>query len=83
MTKNKTCFVVSPIGSNESETRKRADQVLRHIIEPCVKKKGYSEVIRADKISDPGTITYQIIDQIVNADLVIADLSEHNPNVFL
>lgn len=42
---------------------------------------GY-EVIRADKISEPGIITTQIIEHIVDAALVIADLTEKNPNVF-
>ena len=26
------CFVISPIGEDDSETRKRSDQVLKHII---------------------------------------------------
>jgi len=39
-------------------------------------------VIRADKISEPGIITTQIIGHIVDAELVIADLTDKNPNVF-
>lgn len=77
----KTCFVISPIGEEDSETRKRSDQVLRHIITGAVENLGY-EVIRADKISEPGIITHQILQHIVEAPLVIADLTERNPNVF-
>jgi hypothetical protein len=77
----KICFVISPIGEEESETRKRSDQVLKHIITGPVHELGY-EVIRADKISEPGIITSQIIQYIVDADLVVADLTERNPNVF-
>jgi hypothetical protein len=33
-------------------------------------------------MSNPGQITRQIVEQLLNADLVVADLSEHNPNVF-
>ena len=77
----KICFVISPIGEEESETRKRSDQVLKHIITGPIEQLGY-EVIRADKISEPGIITSQIIEYIVEADLVIADLTEKNPNVF-
>jgi len=78
---NKICFVVSPIGEEGSETRERADQVLKHIISTSVEPLGYT-VIRADKISEPGIITTQIIEHIVDSDLVIADLTEKNPNVF-
>ncbi len=77
----KICFVISPIGEDDSETRKRSDQVLKHIITGAVEQLGYT-VIRADKISEPGIITHQIIQHIVDAPLVIADLTERNPNVF-
>ncbi|WP_151885101.1 hypothetical protein [Qipengyuania flava] len=76
----KTCFVISPIGENGSATRKRADQVYSYIIEEVLSD-GWS-IERADRISEPGIITNQIIDRITSADLVIADLSERNPNVF-
>jgi hypothetical protein len=77
----KVCFVISPIGDEDSDTRKRSDQVLKHIITGPVESLGY-EVIRADKISEPGIITSQIIEFIVDAALVVADLTERNPNVF-
>lgn len=83
MSDKKVCFVVSPIGESGSDIRKRADQVLKHIIEPVVLTECmYDDVIRADKISNPGSITHQIIDHVINADLVIADLTGLNPNVF-
>jgi cell division protein ZapA (FtsZ GTPase activity inhibitor) len=77
----KKCFVISPIGSDNSDIRRRADQVYKHIICPPLEQAGY-EVVRADKISDPGMITSQIIEHVVSDDLVIADLTGHNPNVF-
>lgn len=77
----KICFVISPIGEEDSDTRKRSDQVLKHIITGPVEQLGY-EVIRADKISEPGIITHQIIQHIVDAQLVVADLTDRNPNVF-
>jgi hypothetical protein len=77
----KICFVISPIGEEESETRKRSDQILKHIITGPVEQLGY-EVIRADKISEPGIITHQILQHIVDDPLVIADLTDRNPNVF-
>jgi len=52
------------------------------VIEPASRKTGYAKPQRADQISAPGIITQQVIQAVADADLVIADLSEHNPNVF-
>ena len=79
---NKSCFVICPIGSPESEARQRSDTVLKHIITPAVEAHGYAKPERSDQIDDPGTITRQIIDRVHDADLVVADLTELNPNVF-
>ena len=80
-TNEKICFVIAPIGKPESDTRKRSDQVLQHIIRPAVESCGY-KAVRADKIADPGIITSQIIRHVVDDPLVIADLTEQNANVF-
>ncbi len=77
----KSCFVIAPIGDQDSDTRKRSDQVLRHVIRPAAETCGY-QAIRADEIDKPGMITSQVIQHIVNDPLVIADLTERNPNVF-
>lgn len=76
----KTCFVVAPIGSDGSDIRRRSDQILRHIIQPELERRSYS-VVRADMLAQPGIITGQIFEQLVHADLVIADLTGHNANV--
>ena len=81
MPEPKTCFVIAPIGEPNSDTRKRSDQVLRYVIKPAVSQVGY-EPIRADHIDKPGLITNQVIQHIVSDPLVVADLTEHNPNVF-
>jgi len=77
----KTCFIVCPIGDNNSEVRKRSNQVKTHIIDAALTPLGY-ETIRADVIDKSGNITTQIVNQLIEADLVIADLTGHNPNVF-
>ena len=77
----KHCFVISPIGEPESEIRKRSDQVLKHIISPAMEQCGY-DTIRADLISEPGLISTQIIQHIIDDPLVVADLSGKNPNVY-
>ena len=77
----KLCFVISPIGDPDSETRKRSDQVLKHVVRPAVTSCGY-KAVRADEIDKPGMITSQVIQHVVNDALVVADLTERNPNVF-
>lgn len=61
--------------------RKRSDQIFKNVIEPAVKKFGY-EAIRADHIARPGLITSQVIEHLIEDELVIADLTDRNPNVF-
>lgn len=78
---SKTCFIVSPIGSNDSVERKHADLVLTALIEPALADLGLTAV-RADQIGNPGLITAQVIDHVARAALVIADLSFANPNVY-
>jgi len=77
----KVCFVIAPIGEIGSPGRKRSDQVLKHLIRPATKECGYAAQ-RADEISEPGIITSQVIQRLIDAALVIADLTTHNANVF-
>jgi hypothetical protein len=77
----KTCFVISPIGESGSETRKRSDIVLKYVISPAAEQCGFT-ALRADQISEPGLITSQVIQHIIDDPLVIADLTDRNPNVF-
>jgi len=79
--KTKTCFVIAPIGNANSPDMKRSDDTFKYIFEPATKECGYT-ASRADRLADPGRITDQIIQHILHDDLVIADLSGHNPNVF-
>lgn len=76
----KKCFVLSPIGEDGSPERLAADKVLKHLIR---KSLGHDyDVQRADEETDPGAITPSIIKGITQADLIVADLSGLNPNVF-
>ena len=77
----KKCFVVTPIGGEGSDTRKRADQVFKYIIGPTCKICGF-EAIRVDQINQADSITQTIIDMLGSAELVIADMTGHNPNAF-
>ncbi|MFZ1986012.1 MAG: hypothetical protein WAU91_16455 [Desulfatitalea sp.] len=78
---DRICFVVSPIGEENSAIRKRSDDVLEYIIKPALQKYDL-EPVRSDHIAAPGMITNQIINHILSDKLVIADLTDHNPNVY-
>lgn len=77
----KILFIISPIGSEGTSDYFHFRKVRKHLIDKVATEKGYV-TIRADDISEPGKITSQIINQLRKADLVVADLSNKNPNVF-
>jgi len=81
----KTCFVIMPIGSGEAYE----EYLFRYenIIKPAVEglrmggKQAYQS-IRADFVSQTGSITRSVLNSLFDSDVVIADLSDLNPNVF-
>lgn len=75
------CFVISPIGPEDSEIRKWANKVFNYIIKPAMDKQHIIPQ-RSDQINETGRISDQMFKAIYSADLCIADLSEDNPNVF-
>jgi len=77
----KSCFFISPIGAAGSDTRRRSDQILKHIIRPAATECGYVAT-RADEIDSSGMISTQILERILGDELVVADLTDQNPNVF-
>ena len=78
----KLCFVVGPIGGEGTETRAHADWLLDGIIRPVLADFPNFRVKRADQDARPGLIDVQMINDLLNAELVIADLSFLNPNTF-
>ena len=77
----KKCFVISAIGDEGTDIRKSADQVFKYIIKPVCDELGF-EVVRADQINKSDIITDTIINLILSSELVIADITGKNPNVF-
>jgi hypothetical protein len=75
------CFVIAPIGAAGTDIRMRSDQILKYIIRPVAEECGYGAV-RADEITEPGIITTQVIDHVLNDAMVVADLTGNNANVF-
>jgi hypothetical protein len=75
------CFIICPIGEEGSPERKHSDVIFGSIVEPILEE-FHIKPFRADHIAEPGMITRQVIERLVRAKLVIADLSFNNPNVF-
>lgn len=76
----KKCFIVTPIGGDNTPTRRAADGLIRAVIEPVLQELGFETYV-AHRISETGSITRQVIEHVLYDDLVIANLSELNPNV--
>jgi hypothetical protein len=77
---SKTCFVASPIGAPDSSVRKAADALLAAVIRPTLEMLGYT-VVRADEDRTPGLITLKIMRWVLEADVMVADLTGTNANV--
>jgi hypothetical protein len=77
------CFVIGPIGKAGSNERKHADLLLNSVIRPVLQAPEFGYFVkRADDDADPGMIGDRVVTDIINADLVVADLTDLNPNAF-
>lgn len=74
------CFVITPIGGENDPIRRHIDGIYDAAIVPVLEKLGYHIEI-PHRISMPGSINKQIIKKIYDSDLVIANLTNINPNV--
>ena len=75
-----TCFIISPIGEEDSDIRKHADDLFELVIKTALQKYDF-EIIRVDKLNTISSITYEIIKLIQEADLCIVDITGQNANV--
>jgi hypothetical protein len=79
-----TCFVVMGFGKKtDFETGRTLDldKTYQYIIKPAVIAAGL-ECIRADEIVHSGLIDVPMYEQLLNADVVVADLSTSNKNAY-
>jgi hypothetical protein len=74
------CFFITPIGDGDSMERRRSDDLL-HVLRPVLNELGY-DLARGDEFPDPGQIVPQVLDHIATADVIIADVTGRNPNVY-
>ncbi|MCW9706383.1 hypothetical protein [Fodinibius salsisoli] len=69
-----------PISDPDKYEEGHFNRVYEHLIEPACLQAGF-RVLRADNINSTHHIVLEILDQIVNAEMVLCDLSSTNPNV--
>jgi len=69
-----TCFVMMPFGG-------WSDRYYQDIYIPAIKDAGL-EPVRADELFSTGSVVEQIWEQISKAKVLLADLTDKNPNVF-
>jgi hypothetical protein len=81
---NKTCFVVMGFGTKTDYTKPKTfnlDKTYRNIIKPAAQAAGL-DCVRADEIQHSGNINVPMYEQLLNADVVVADVSTYNCNAF-
>ena len=77
----KICFIVTAIGESGTPTRERADKVYKYLIAPVCEELGYKPV-RVDHVNAVDNINETIINHLKTAPMVVADMTDHNPNAF-
>lgn len=77
----KICFIVTAIGESGTPTRERADNVYKYLIAPVCEDLGYKPV-RVDHVNAVDNINETVINYLKTAPMVVADMTDHNPNAF-
>lgn len=79
MSEKSKCFIITPIGDEADPIRRHIEGIIEAAIKPALSNK--YDLVVAHKISEPGSITKQIITEIYSSKLAIANLTNRNPNV--
>jgi len=74
----KTCFVLTGNQDEESESKRRVQQIVRHVIAPAAAQNGYS-IELSDSLPHSSTVSPELIEHMMGEDLVVADLTTGDP----
>ncbi len=76
----KKVFVIMPFSSTNSCTSSQWDEIYFEVFKPTIESLDGYECHRAKPST--GSLIKSIIEDLYSADLVLADLTDNNPNVF-
>ncbi len=76
---DKKCFFITPIGDSKTIARERMNTILGKVLKGALESLGYY-CFRAR--GTQGALTLDIIKSIIESDLIVADITDQNPNVF-
>ncbi|MCK6080981.1 nucleoside 2-deoxyribosyltransferase [Microbacterium sp. EYE_5] len=84
-TKKPTCFIAMPITTHDDESKLYGDlehwtHVIEHLFIPAVEAAGFRPI--RPTASGTSMIHGRIVKHLAEADMVLCDLSQNNPNVF-
>lgn len=79
--RKKKCFVIMPFSTSITCKEQEWTEIFETVIKPAIEKSGFDFIcIRSQALI--GNIIESIFDELNSADLVVADLTDRNPNVF-
>ncbi len=79
-TKMESAFIICPLGDQFSITRRNSDGLNAAVLKPILSE--FFKTVHAPlDLARPGSITSQVINLLTSVDLVVANLTELNPNV--
>ena len=77
---SKKCFVIMPFSSTKSTSAKNWTRIYEKIIVPAVEESGLEFECKRSKATR-GNIIKEIVNDLNESELVIADMTDHKPNV--
>lgn len=76
----RTCFLITPLGAAGSRIRVRADAIASELLQPVLETRELA-LLRGDSMPEAGRVLVQVIRELLDAVVVVADLTGANPNV--
>lgn len=80
MSTKRLCFVIMPFSATKSCSEDEWFDIFENVIKPAVEESGFDFICRRS-VATRGNIIKDILNDLNDADVVIADLTDQNPNV--